>query len=404
MRPFTFGVPFMSTPGFNPHASSPGYTPGAFGGWPGAAPPPRPGVVAPENSALFGYEDPRKRAIMATAASLLESGGPSTTRTSVGASIGKAMNAGALARAEQQQLIEQARNREQNRAYLEAQMRTMEEARLRRQAIEQAAGSVKVDPNATPEEQARTLRQAAGALFAAGDFEGGMDAMQKADQLYNPLDVRAKEAQIGASEAAAAASRRGPQPRYDYQSDAEGNLFMVREGDTTARPVTGPDGKPLRMAVKGDKDTEVPKMTQPEIQNAATQLQKYRTLYSWLSGGGATTLGSPMLGSMWDRTYGRATGSHDFARQREMDRVVSGAILIEAKNMKGALSDRDVRFLEGTQPKKDDPVDMKLAWLAELHNRVAFNLSQNGYTVEQIGEGSTSAIHQRYGLIPKEGQ
>ena len=398
---FPFTAPFVTTPGFNPRAPSPGYTPPVLGGFPGAGSQSFPGVVSSEQGPLLGYEDPRKAQMQAMAAALMASAAPSNIRSSPGAALGKAQLAGLSARNEQQERINAARAEQQRSEYMAAQMKQMQAAEDRRSRQEVLLKDFKINPQAKPEEQAVQLRALAGQLFAGGEYEAGMQAIARADAIYNPLDVEAKQAQIAASRASAAASRRGPAPNYNYITAGDGKVYAVREGASSGTVVTGPDGNPLmsKDAMK-DNPSLVP-MKPAEIKNVRTELDNVKQLSTWLAQSGEENFGSAGMTNLWDRTYGAMTSSHDYAMQRRLDAVTSGAVLDAAQKMKGALSDKDIMFLKETQPNKSDPVEYKKKWLIDLHDRMARNLEARGEQVEFLGDGSGDAgggVFSTYGL------
>lgn len=78
---------------------------------------------------------------------------------------------------------------------------------------------------------------------------------------------------------------------------------------------------------------------------------------------------SPFLANLADQTWGRVAGTDDYALRRDFDTLVNTDVLALAEKMKGALSDKDVLFLKSIQPKPDDPVDRKVAYLTELRKR-----------------------------------
>lgn len=79
---------------------------------------------------------------------------------------------------------------------------------------------------------------------------------------------------------------------------------------------------------------------------------------------------TPFIANIIDQTYGRVTGSNSYSFRRDLETLVNKDVLSLAAEMKGALSDKDVTFLKSIQPRADDPVDRKLAYLNELKSRL----------------------------------
>lgn len=79
---------------------------------------------------------------------------------------------------------------------------------------------------------------------------------------------------------------------------------------------------------------------------------------------------TPFIANLIDQTYGRVAGTNSYSFRRDLETIVNKDVLALAGEMKGALSDKDVTFLKSIQPRPDDPVDRKLAYLNELKSRL----------------------------------
>ena len=59
-------------------------------------------------------------------------------------------------------------------------------------------------------------------------------------------------------------------------------------------------------------------------------------------------------------------GGTDYGKQRELEMFITTRAMELAKNLKGNLSDKDVKFLKDTQPKLSDPPEVWDRWLAQF--------------------------------------
>lgn len=59
-------------------------------------------------------------------------------------------------------------------------------------------------------------------------------------------------------------------------------------------------------------------------------------------------------------------GGEDYGKQRELEMFITTRAMELAKNLKGNLSDKDVKFLKDTQPKLSDPPEVWDRWLSQF--------------------------------------
>lgn len=132
-----------------------------------------------------------------------------------------------------------------------------------------------------------------------------------------------------------------------------------------------------------------------------SQIDKINTLEQAIGSGNmdsvktpAGTIDSPVISNIVDQTWGRVAGTKDYSLRRDLDSLIGQDVLVLAQGMKGALSDKDVAFLKSIQPKTDDPMDRKMAYLKELKDRL-----QRG---EEARISAAKAVKEAQGEKPSE--
>lgn len=144
-----------------------------------------------------------------------------------------------------------------------------------------------------------------------------------------------------------------------------------------------------------------PTVFNPEVQSS---IDKMNGVADWLQKGGDNVPGlgnNPMAADAIDRTIGRATGNQNYEQRRWLDRFVGQNVLDAAKSMKGALSDKDVIFLKGIQPKPDDPTDMKIKYLQEFGAALKRKEEERMQAATDLKTGNTNAPRPNGGAAPQ---
>lgn len=109
---------------------------------------------------------------------------------------------------------------------------------------------------------------------------------------------------------------------------------------------------------------------------------------------------SPFLANLADQTFGRVAGTADYELRRDFDTLVNTDVLSLAEKMKGALSDKDVLFLKSIQPKPDDPVNRKIAYLTELRRRAEAGENKRIAAAQSLrGQGGNSTAPKTSGGV-----
>lgn len=101
--------------------------------------------------------------------------------------------------------------------------------------------------------------------------------------------------------------------------------------------------------------------------------RKLDDIATWIETGAADKvlgMNLPPASEAIDRVYGRAFGTDNYKNRRDLDSFLGMSALDQAKAMKGALSDNDLKFLKSIQPKSDDPSSKKLEYLREFKARI----------------------------------
>lgn len=142
----------------------------------------------------------------------------------------------------------------------------------------------------------------------------------------------------------------------------------------------------------------------PEV---ASNIEKLQGVAEWLKKGGDNVplLGNnPMAADIADRTWGRAGFTQDanknYEQRRYMDQFIGMDVLDAANSMKGALSDKDVRFLRSIRPKSDDPTEMKIRYMNEFAARLRKNEEERVSAARAVQAGPAGAAGATKFVVP----
>lgn len=105
----------------------------------------------------------------------------------------------------------------------------------------------------------------------------------------------------------------------------------------------------------------------------SADLAKVDRLFKWYTTADADTIAginSPVASNAYNRTIGRLLGTPEYAMLRDFDSYIGQSLLDRAEKMSGALSNNDLIFLKGIEPKTDDPTSKKIEYLQEYAKRV----------------------------------
>lgn len=209
----------------------------------------------------------------------------------------------------------------------------------------------------------KTIQEGMGRGFA-GVADANQDA-QAMDMKRQQLDLQAQQQQALIERYRSAAGKPA-----EWKQDKDGRLYRTK-----------PDGS-LEFQDPANVATDVQKY---DTQAAFGQLKSIRESLKDenLVGPYAGT-----MGAIWDK-YGMGDTNRQ-AKRRELEMFSKQKVLEAAGNIKGALSDKDLKFLMESQPSTTDDNQVWNEWLTKVEDRMKVLADSQGVELPQGGSQAPS--------------